>query len=144
MWDGGDFNGTKIALVCAGAVVAYLRDEKEGIAFPGIWDLPGGGREGGESPIACALREVEEEFGLRLGEDRVTSLHRHEGAAAGASPSYFCVAPITPEEISRIRFGSEGQSWLLMDAAEFVAREDAVPQLRSRLAEHLGGGAARS
>ena len=138
MWDGLPFNGAKIALLSPGAVVAYLRDVKEGIPWPGLWDLPGGGREGDESPIECALREVEEEFGIRLPRDRVSDLHRYEGAGAGALPSYFCIATITQAEIDQIEFGDEGQRWQVMDPQEFVERPDAVPHMQVRLARHAG------
>lgn len=137
MWDGAPFHGTKIALVGAAAVVAYLRDDKVDIPWAGLWDLPGGGREGDESPIECALREVEEEFGIRLPPDRVTSVHRYEGAAAGALPSYFCLARITQEEVAQIKFGDEGQRWEFMSAAAFITRQNAVPQMQQRLARHL-------
>ena len=137
MWDGSPFNGTKIALLNAGAVLAYLRDDKDGIPWPGFWDLPGGGREGGESPIDCALREVEEEFGIRLPPDRVTTVHRYEAASAGASPSYFCVASITPAEIGQFEFGDEGQHWQMMEVREFIGRRDSVPHMQERLVRHL-------
>ena len=136
MRDGAPFSGRRIALVCAGAVVAYLRDDKEGIPFPGLWDLPGGGREGEESPLQCALREVEEEFGLRLQQDRVLSMRRYPGVSAGAPDTYFCVSMISPDEVQQIEFGNEGQHWLLMDAEEFIAREDAVPHMKRRLEQH--------
>jgi 8-oxo-dGTP diphosphatase len=136
MWDGLPFNGTKIALLSPGAVVAYLRDVKEGIPWSGLWDLPGGGREGDESPIGCALRKVEEEFGIRLPRDRVSDVHRYEGAGAGTLPSYFCIATITQAEIDQIDFSDEGQRWQLMDPQEFVDRPDAVPHMQVRLARH--------
>jgi 8-oxo-dGTP diphosphatase len=136
MWDGLPFHGTKIALLSPGAVVAYQRDAKEGIPWPGLWDLPGGGREGDESPVDCALREVEEEFGIRLPLDRVTDVHRYEGAGAGALPSYFCIANITQAEIDTIEFGDEGQCWQIMNPREFVSRPDAVPHMQVRLARH--------
>jgi 8-oxo-dGTP diphosphatase len=137
MWDGLPFNGTKIALFSPGAVLVYLRDIKEGIPWPGLWDLPGGGREGDESPIDCALREVEEEFGIRLPVHRVSALHRYDGASAGNLPTYFCIGTITQAEIDQIEFGDEGQRWKLMDPQEFMSRSDAVPHMQERLARHV-------
>ena len=139
MSDGLPFSGTKIALLCDGMVVTYLRDAKDGIPFPGLWDLPGGGREGEESPIDCALREVEEEFGLRLQRDRVHSLRRYKAGVAGATDTYFCVAEVTGVELQQVRFGSEGQCWALMGVSDFIARKDAVPDLQRKLQQHLSG-----
>ncbi len=44
---------------------AKLRDH------PGKWALPGGRLDAGESPVQTALREMREEVGVDLGEDRV-------------------------------------------------------------------------
>ena len=52
--------GAKIALLAGARVLTHLRDEIPSIPFPGHWDFPGGGREGGESAEACALRELHE------------------------------------------------------------------------------------
>ncbi len=139
MWTGGPFSGTKIALVCEAALIAYLRDNKEGIPFPGMWDLPGGGREGEESPIDCVMREVEEEFGLRIAPDRVRKLKRYESPSKLGHDTYFCIASVELEEIERIQFGEEGQRWCLMPINEFIAHEEAVPHLQKRLVELIEG-----
>lgn len=83
MWDETAFSGTKIALFCQTNLVVYLRDEKAGIPFPGLWDLPGGGREADESPIECVIREVEEEFGLRLSAENIRGLTRYTSQTPG-------------------------------------------------------------
>ena len=41
------------------------------------WDLPKGLIDPGETPIACALREAREEFGLVFGPERLVDLGRH-------------------------------------------------------------------
>ena len=70
-WDGADFAGAKLAALVDGHILTYRRDNKPGIPWPGLIDLPGGGREGDESPALCALRELHEEFGLHLPEQRI-------------------------------------------------------------------------
>ena len=138
MWDGAAFSGTKIALIQGNALVAYLRDDKSGIPWPGTWDLPGGGREAEETPVDCALREVEEEFGLRIAPERVRWLTRYAGAGMGGLDTWFCVAEVSAEEVAMIRFGDEGQHWTMMPVADFLSHDNAVPALQNRLREILG------
>ena len=139
MWDGTAFSGTKIALVMGGDVVAYLRDDKPGIPWPGLWDLPGGGREGDETPVECALREVEEEFGLAIGPERVRQLTRYAGTAGGLD-TWFCLAEVTADDVARIRFGDEGQYWKMMPIGDFLDHDHAVPALQARLKAALSVG----
>ena len=44
------FIGAKLALFIGADLLTILRDDRPDIPFPGHWDFPGGGREGGESP----------------------------------------------------------------------------------------------
>jgi len=129
------FAGAKIALILDDRLVAYRRDHKPGIPFPGLWDLPGGGREGDETPIQCALREAEEEFGLRLSPDVVTYVRRY--VRDDGQISYFLAARISAEEVAAIVFGDEGETWRMMPITEFLFREDAAPRLQVRLADYL-------
>jgi 8-oxo-dGTP pyrophosphatase MutT (NUDIX family) len=55
-----------------GQVLMQLRDDKEGIAFPGKWGFFGGAVEPGESPEDAARRELAEEIGYHT--DRLTPL----------------------------------------------------------------------
>ncbi len=131
-----DFTGAKIALVRGRELVVYRRDRKEGIPYPDHWDLPGGGREGDETPESCALREVAEEFGLTLSADRIVWSRCYPSLSAPGTDAYFFVAPITDAEIAAIRFGDEGQYWAMMALQDFMGRDDAIPYLRDRLAEY--------
>lgn len=132
MWDGTAFSGTKVALIHDGHILAYLRDDKPDIPFRGMWDLPGGGREGDEGPIACGLREVEEEFGLRLDPSDVILIEQHASSSGGLD-TCFCAMSLGDDDVARIRFGNEGQCWELMPLLDFVRHEKAVPQLKDRL-----------
>ena len=53
-----------------GRMLLQLRDAKQGIALPGVWCMPGGALEAGESPSEAASRELQEEIG-----QAVESLH---------------------------------------------------------------------
>ena len=130
-----DFVGCKAAFFCGSEVLTYLRDEKPGLPWPALWDLPGGGREAGESPETCLLRELREEFGLSLPPDRLL-WHRSFPAMTDASrSSYFFAGRISADEIAAIRFGDEGQYWQMMDRAIFCAHPQGIPTLQDLAAE---------
>jgi len=134
---GESFAGAKIALVCGGRLVVYRRDDKPSIPWPGLWDLPGGGREGGESPVDCALRETEEEFGLVLDPARVHWRRAYPGVLSRQTRTWFLAAAVTEAEVAAIRFGDEGQYWRMMTHAEFLAHPQAIDHLQARLADYL-------
>ena len=46
-------------------LVLQLRDDKPDIHYPGMIATFGGGAEPGETPVQCALRELEEETGIK-------------------------------------------------------------------------------
>ncbi|MYZ43005.1 NUDIX hydrolase [Schauerella aestuarii] len=144
MWNGPAFDGAKIALLCGAHVLTYLRDDKDGIPYRGMWDLAGGGREGDESPIACALRETREEFGLIVDPERVVWERLHAPLEAGGLGSYFFVARIEQEAVDAIKFGEEGQRWSLMPINAFLKEVNAVPHLKSRLAAYMLGMAMQA
>ena len=66
-----DFTACKLAYILDGQLLVYLRDNFAHIPFPNMWDFPGGVREGDETPEQCVLRELEEEFGIKLDESRL-------------------------------------------------------------------------
>lgn len=139
-WDGMPFGGAKMAAIQGGAVLVYARDDRVDIPFPGMLDLPGGGREGTESPAQCVTRELFEEFGIALDVDRL-HYHREYRLADGTTVSHFFAAYLTEAEVADVRFGDEGQDWALMPMADFVADADAVPRLRDWLAHYLAAEA---
>ncbi|MFZ4748328.1 MAG: NUDIX domain-containing protein [Sphingomonas sp.] len=140
IWDGAPFAGAKLAAMLGDALLVYRRDDKPGIPFPDMLDLPGGGREGDETPAECALRELAEEFGVFVGVDRV-HYHRAYYLADHATMSHFLAVNLTEEEVASVRFGDEGQDWALLPAADFIADDDAVPRLREWLGHYCAAEA---
>lgn len=132
-WDGSDFAGAKLAALVDGHILTYRRDMKPGIPWPGLIDLPGGGREGDESPAACALRELHEEFGLCLPESRLWWARPFPSMHPPGRIGWFLAAHLTRADITAIRFGDEGHSPQLLALGAFLAAEDAIRPLQQRL-----------
>lgn len=127
-----DFVGAKVALVCGGGILTYLRDDHDGLPWRNLWDLPGGGREGDETPEACLLREVEEEFGLRLPPERLIWRRVWPSMTDPARASVFFAGRLSVAEIAAVQFGSEGQRWEVMALPVFLAHRAAVPEMQRR------------
>jgi 8-oxo-dGTP diphosphatase len=127
-----DFVGCKAAFFCGPDILTCQRDDKPGLRWAGLWDLPGGGREGAETPEACLLRELEEEFALQLAPERLIWRRVFPSIMDASRLSVFFGGVLTAAEIAAIRFGDEGQGWQMMPVAEFLAHTAAVPEMQRR------------
>lgn len=132
-----DFTGSKIALFCGGKLLTILRDDKPTIPWPNMWELPGGGREGDESPFECVAREVHEELGIALTEDCLIWSKVYPSMLFEGRQSVFMVGQLSQEQFDNITFGDEGQAYKLMGVEEFLNSKHAVPQLQGRLRDYL-------
>lgn len=132
-----EFSGCKIALICDDRLLTILRDDKASIPYPNMWDLPGGGREGEETPFECVQREVFEELSLKLEEADIFWAKKYQGMLDPDKTSIFMVGTITQEEFASITFGDEGQAYQLMDVSQFLSDKKVIPQLQNRLRDYL-------
>ena len=132
-----DFTGSKIALICGESVLTILRDDKENIPWPNMWELPGGGREGDESPFECAAREVYEELGIHLTEDCLLWSKVYPSMLFEGRQSVFMVGQLSQDQFDSIVFGDEGQAYKLMNIEEFLSSSQVVPQLQERVKDYL-------
>jgi len=55
-------------------VLLFLRDDKPGIPYRNIWDVPGGHVDNDETPEQCIVREMKEEMDLNLEEFQLFSV----------------------------------------------------------------------
>ena len=132
-----DFTGCKIALICDGRILTILRDDKPTIPWPNLWELPGGGREGDESPFECAAREVYEELTIQLSKDDIIWSWIYPSMLDENKKSVFLVGKLTQEQFDSIVFGDEGQSFKLMSIEEFLTLDQVVPQLQERVRDYV-------
>ncbi len=128
-----EFDGAKAALLIGQRLVTILRDDIPAIAWPGWWDLPGGGREGAERPEDTIIREVREELGLALDPVQLGWRHAFPSATRAGSWSWFFVAHLPASAETQIVFGNEGQAWRLVAVEDFLDDARAIPHLKERL-----------
>ena len=129
-----DFNGAKLALFLDDSLLVYQRDQRNDIPYAGLLDLPGGGREHRESPQACVLRELREEFGLVLLPERLTLTRCYTIPFNGLRGCLF-TATLSHAERDLIRFGEEGQWWSFMSVTTFLAHPAGIQHLQQLVAD---------
>lgn len=135
------FHGAKIAILVGDQIVTILRNNIPSIPWPDHWDLPGGGRENGENPTECALRELHEELGLIVDPAKLTWLTQH---ASPPSFVWFLVAEWPEFTSSMVHFGDEGQEWRLVSIEWFLSHERTIPHHKERLKTYLQHRESRS
>lgn len=126
-----DFDGAKCAILRRGHVLTILRDDRDDIVWPNYWDLPGGGRQGAETPFETVARETFEEVGVTLPEQRVFYSVRQINDLG--LPVYFFAALWDSLANADIKFGNEGQRWEFMPIEVFLEHTYVIPQLKTRL-----------
>jgi 8-oxo-dGTP diphosphatase len=133
-----DFVGVKAALLLNdNQLLMIQRDEKPGLRYAGLWDFPGGAREGQESPFGCLSREVREELGINLKEDAVVWQKTYPAMHDSKLTAYFMTIKITQSDIDSVSFGDEGQGWKMIGISEFMNSKDVVEPLKGRLEGYL-------
>ncbi len=118
------YTGAKVLLFVGADLVVLRRDHAPGIVWPGALDLPGGLREGGETPETCACRETAEEVGLSIGPAALSfvALGHYK-----TPPDWFFACHLPGGRAADIRFGGEGAGWMLMRPEIYAAHPEAIP-----------------
>ncbi len=128
-----EFWGCKVALFIGDKLLIILRDDRDDISFPNLWDLPGGGREGDETPFETLAREVMEEVGLTLPEQAIHWQMLFPAIGAPGKWNWFFVGKMPADTEKEIVFGDEGQGWKLVTLETFLEMKQKVPSFAERL-----------
>ena len=134
---GSNWVGAKLALFVGDPLVVIERDDYPGLTLPGAWDLPGGGREPGETPLGCALRETREELSLVVPPEAVSWGRLYQNSIN--EDVWFFAEQISSNRGAEIILGDEGQRWAFMSAAEYLNHASAVHPFKARLSDYLNG-----
>ena len=132
-----EFNGTKIALMIGNKTVVLLRDNQDGFEDANKWDLPGGGREGSESPEECGIREIKEELLIDIDPKTITWKKEYDSLYQPGTKVWFMVAELGDNLVKNIRLGDENQKYEIMKISEFLENPNALEYCKSRLKEYL-------
>ncbi|ASQ90641.1 NUDIX hydrolase [Prosthecochloris sp. GSB1] len=93
-------------------VLLLLRDDKPDIAFPGMWDLPGGHIEENETPTECIRREMLEELCVDIGSPSMSGIYafsdRYEYVFS--MRAFFDIDEILLQEGQKLEWFSERQA----------------------------------
>lgn len=130
------FHGAKLALFVGDDLAVILRDDSCDIPWPDCWDFPGGGREGDETPIECALRETQEELGLCVDPCAVVWGKRF---TSELGDEWFFVAHLAASVVDDIQLGDEGQCWTLMSPSAYYEHPKTISHLAGRLRVYQSG-----
>jgi 8-oxo-dGTP diphosphatase len=134
---GMDFHGTKLVLMIGPLLLTILRDDDPAISDPGLWDLPGGAREAGESAEACVLRETREEVGLRLPPEALIWRSVFADVDAPARNAVWFGARLPEAAAREIVLGDEGQCWRLVAPADWLENPRTIARFKPRVVRAL-------
>lgn len=132
-----EFSGCKIALIYDNHLLTILRDNKPEIPFPNMWEIPGGGREGDETPSDCVSRELYEELGILITAEQIIWSKCYPGILNPDKTSIFMVGHLLKKQVDQIVLGDEGQGYQFMPINQFLTDKTVIQPFQNRFRDYL-------
>ena len=102
-----------------GRLLLQLRDDKPGILFPGMIGLFGGHREGDETFLECAIRELEEELSYHIPPERFEHIATREGRDSEIAGGVVCAEIFIVRDVPVEKLTITEGSLLIVEVSEF-------------------------
>lgn len=128
----------RVLALNADGEILLLRRSRTAPWQPLGWDLPGGVIQYGEDPAQAALRETEEETGLRL--KHIVLLRVSSGFADGRYVIKFAYAGVTDTSDIRLSYEHDRYRWVSLAEAEATRLPKAYKEDVIGLRAHLRAG----
>ncbi|MEU7476244.1 NUDIX domain-containing protein [Lentzea sp. NPDC042327] len=126
-----------VLLLRAGQVLLSLRRDTDP-RFDGVWHLPSGKLDRGESVPAAAVREAREEVGVEIDPADLRHVHTAHVTAAGVEPRlglFFTTTRWTGEPVNREPGKCSALRWFGLDALP----EELIAYSAAGIRGHLAG-----
>lgn len=131
-----DFIGIKGMVFFDDKIVVVRRDNNTKI-FPLCIDLPGGGREKGESPFDTFKRELKEELNIDINKKDIISCYLYEDETYKEHLAYFVVTKKIDIKKEDVVLGNEGLEFKFISPEEFIGLGDGVVHLQAEVKKYL-------
>ena len=124
-------------LVFIGEKLLIYRRDNNAPKYPMMLDVPGGGKEGNETPFETFKRELKEEFGLDIILENIIYARRYASIYDIGKFGWYTVARLTAEQEGKIEFGNEGTEFMLMEPSEYLSQTDVWPVYQQRARDYF-------
>ncbi|MEI7688713.1 MAG: NUDIX domain-containing protein [Candidatus Nomurabacteria bacterium] len=131
-----DFIGVKGMVFIDGKIIVIRRDNNTKI-FPLRIDLPGGGREKGESPFETFKRELKEELSIDINEEDILFAYLYGDETYKEHLAYFMVTKNLNIKKEYVVLGNEGLEFKFISPEEFIDLDDSIIHLQSEVKKYL-------
>jgi len=135
IFENRNFHGVKGLVFIDEKILVYRRDNKTD-SYPLHIDLPGGEKEGNESPFETFKREVKEEFGLEIKQEDIEYAKQYMSVMDPIKESYFIVVKQKGVKESDIVFGNEGLEFLLIEPDKYLILDDAIERQQDKVRDY--------